>query len=161
VKKRSGSLSQSLLDLNALVASLKLVVIVGVNVLLIFGKENQTGDRSLFLFCLCVSELWCLVELENVGNALAEWANIFPIFLLVSLLESDKEPNKINESPLEAKLIRLLKVLDDIKPQVDRFRLIEVLTSKSERTWRGIILSYGGFTLFGFIVECFVERIAY
>jgi hypothetical protein len=72
VKKRSGSLSQSLLDLNALVASLNLVVIVGVNVLLIFGKENQTGDRSLFLFCLCVAELWCLVELENVGNVLAE-----------------------------------------------------------------------------------------
>ena len=50
MKKRSGSLSQSLLDLNALVASLKLVVIVGVNVLLIFGKENQTGDSRYFYF---------------------------------------------------------------------------------------------------------------
>lgn len=46
----------------------------------------------------------------------------------MSLLESDKDPNKINESPLEAKLIRLLKVLDEIKSQVDRFRLIEELT---------------------------------
>jgi len=69
---KTNSYSFRILDLNALVASLKLVVIVGVNVLLIFGKENQTGDRSLFLFCLCVSELWCLVELENVGNDLAE-----------------------------------------------------------------------------------------
>ena len=51
---------------------------------------------------------------------------------MACLLESDKEPNKINESPLEAKLNRLLKVLDEIKPQVDRFRLIEALTSKSE-----------------------------
>lgn len=40
---------------------------------------------------------------------------------------------KHNESPLVEKLDRLLNVLDEIKPQVDRFRLIEALTSKSDR----------------------------
>jgi len=43
-------------------------------------------------------------------------------------LEPNKESNKISQSPLEAKLDHLLKVLDEIKPQVDRFRLIEALT---------------------------------
>jgi len=32
-------------------------------------------------------------------------------------------------SPLEQKLDRLLSVLDEIKPMVDRFRLIEQLTT--------------------------------
>ena len=55
------------------------------------------------------------------------------LFLLVCVLEPNKESNKISEeSPLEAKLDRLITVLDEIKPQVDRFRLIEALTSKSK-----------------------------
>jgi hypothetical protein len=50
----------------------------------------------------------------------------------VCKLESYKEQNKISQIPLEEKLNRLSKVLDEIKPQVDRFLLIEALTSKSK-----------------------------
>jgi hypothetical protein len=41
-------------------------------------------------------------------------------------------------SPLVQKLDRLLTVLDEIKPAVDRFRIIEELTAKKEG--RGFIL---------------------
>ena len=63
-----------------------------------------------------------------MGNHL----KIFLFSIGVSVVEPNKEPNKISESPLEAKLNRLLNVLDEIKPLVDRFRLIEALTSKNK-----------------------------